>query len=270
MRGSIIGDIIGSAFMQSPQDTTEFQLLKPISAYTDDTVLTVAVADAILNNRAYDTSLRKWTRKYPKAGYRRQFLDWALSDKQNEQYNSSGDGAARRIAPIGFAAKSLDKALEEGMAATVITHSSDCKIKAAQAMTGAIYLAKSGVHKNEINEFLKNKIGYKLPDSINKDEIESSQKKYNSPAPAALLAFLQSDNFEEAIRKAIWIGGPSNTIASITGGLAQAYYKHIPKALIRKTLSRIDNDMQAVIETFEEKYCSEIIHNEQEIRFNFH
>ena len=97
MRGSIIGDIIGSAFIQSPQSTTDFQLLKPFSAYTDDTVLTVAIADAILNQKPYDISLRQWTRKFPKAGYRKKFLNWALSDKQNEQYNSSGDGAARRV-----------------------------------------------------------------------------------------------------------------------------------------------------------------------------
>jgi ADP-ribosylglycohydrolase len=270
MRGSIIGDIIGSAFIQSPQSTTEFQLLKPFSAYTDDTVLTVAIADAVLNNESYDTSLRKWTRKFPKAGYRKKFLDWALSDKQNEQYNSTGDGAARRVAPIGFASSTLESALKEAKAATVITHDIESKIKAAQSMTGAIFLAKSGAHKNEIREFLRDTIGYDLPEKVNKTEARELIDKHNSPAPAALLAFLDSRNFEDAIRKAIWLEGPSNTIASITGGLAQAYYKHIPKAILRKSLSRIDTEMESIIKDFEKMYCSEVIHDSQEIQFNFH
>ncbi len=270
MRGSIIGDIIGSAFIQSPQSTTEFQLLKPFSAYTDDTVLTIAIAHAVLTGESYDTSLRTWARKYPKAGYRQKFLNWALSDKKNEQYNSTGDGAARRVAPIGFASSTLESAMVEAEAATVITHSSDSKIKAAQSMTGAIFLAKSGAHKNEIREFLSDTIGYHLPEKVDKKEANELIEKHNSPAPAALLAFLDSNNFEDAIRKAIWLEGPSNTIASITGGLAQAYYKHIPKALLRKSLSRIDTDMESIIQSFENKHCSEVIHDSQEIKFNFH
>ncbi|MCU4173784.1 ADP-ribosylglycohydrolase family protein [Carboxylicivirga sp. N1Y90] len=270
MRGSIIGDIIGSAFNKSPQSPTEFQLLKPFSAYTDDTVLTMAIADAVLNNTPYDQSLRNWTRKFPKAGYRKKFLDWALSDKDHNQYNSDGDGAARRVSPIGFAATSLEEAMENAELATVITHSSENKIKAAQAMTGSIYLAKTGHKKSEIRNYLTETIGYNLPEKLDKEEAKQLMERYNSPAPAALLAFLDSNDFEEAIRKAIWLDGPSNTIAAITGGIAQAYYKHIPKALLRKTLSRIDTDMEAMMEDFEDKFCSDVVNDKQEIKFNFH
>ncbi|MBS2096869.1 ADP-ribosylglycohydrolase family protein [Carboxylicivirga linearis] len=270
MRGSIIGDIIGSAFIESPQSTTEFQLLKPFSAYTTDTVLTIAIADAIIKKVPFDVSLRQWARKFPKAGYRQKFLDWALTDKPNQQYNSSGDGAARRVAPIGFASQSLDEALELAEKATVITHALEPKVKAAQAMTGAIFISKKGGSKEEIREFLKTKIGYDLPATIDKDEVNELMKKYNSPAPAALLAFIDSSNFEDAIRKAIWLDGPSNTIASITGGLSQAYYKHIPKALLRKTLSRIDPEMESVMENFEDLFCAEVLHSNQDIKFNFH
>nr|WP_321407276.1 ADP-ribosylglycohydrolase family protein [uncultured Carboxylicivirga sp.] len=270
MRGSIIGDIIGSAFIESPQSTTDFQLLKPFSAYTTDTVLTIAIADAIIKKQSYEDSLRHWVSKFPKAGYRKKFMDWALSDKPNQQYNSSGDGAARRVAPIGFSAQTLEEAMEQAKEATIITHALEPKIKAAQAMTGAIFLARKGESKEEISEFLKSKIGYELPTSLNKEEINPLIKKYKSPAPAALLAFLDSTNFEDAIRKAIWLEGPTNTIASITGGLAQAYYKHIPKALVRKTLSRIDPEMESVMEDFEKIHCKEVLQSNQDIKFNFH
>nr|WP_321450206.1 ADP-ribosylglycohydrolase family protein [uncultured Carboxylicivirga sp.] len=270
MRGSIIGDIIGSAFIESPQRTTDFQLLKPFSAYTTDTVLTVAIADAIISNSTFDRSLRQWVHKYPKAGYLKNFFDWAMSDKPNQQYNSTGDGAARRVSPIGFAAKSLEEAMLWAKEATIITHTLESKVKAAQAMTGAIFLAKNGNKKEDIRSFLETEIGYQLPLNLDKEEVNGVMQQYNSPAPAALLAFLDSNSFEDAIRKAIWIGGPTNTIASITGGLAQAYYKHIPKALVRKTLSRIDPNMENTVQKFESLFCNEVLHTNADIKFNFH
>lgn len=270
MRGSIIGDIIGSAFNQSPLSPSDFQLLKPFSAYTDDTVLTIAIADAILNSTPYDKSLRFWTQKFPRAGYRQKFLNWALFDRPNQQYNSNGDGAARRIAPIGFAAGSLEEALTQAKLATEITHNLDSKIKAAQAISGSIYLAKKGNHKRDIIAFLNDEIGYDIPNKVSKKDANALMEKYNSPAPAAILAFFDSENFEDAIRKAIWLDGPSHTIGSITGGLAQAYYKHIPKALIRKTLSRIDPELNEVLSNFEKTHCSEVMHDQHDIRFFFH
>ncbi len=259
MRGAIIGDIIGSAFIESPQATTNFQLLKPFSAYTDDTILTLATADAILKNVSYADAIRIWTQKFPKAGYRPAFLEWALSNNPEVKYKSCGDGAARRVSPIGFAADSLEYALQESKKATAITHPTIEKIKASQAIAGSIFLAKDGKNKEDIRSFLKTDIGYLLPEVLEKDCVEYLNKEYESPAPCAIMAFLASENYEDAIRKAIWLNGPSNTIASITGGLAQAYYKHIPKSIFRKTLSRLSPEIEDVMFSFEKHFCQGII-----------
>ncbi len=261
MRGAIVGDIIGSAFIQSPQSSINFQLLKPFSAYTDDTILTIATADAILKKIPYVTALKDWTGRYPKAGYQPEFLEWALANHNNTPYKSHGDGAARRVSPIGFAASSLEMAITEAEKATAITHPAIDKIKASKALCGAIYLAKTGQSKRTIKEFIRNTIGYILPDELSKNCSKLMEQDYHSPVPCAILAFLDSDSFEDAIRKAIWLEGPSNTIASITGALAQAHYKHIPKAIIRKSLSRLDNELEDVLLRFENQYGHELLYN---------
>ena len=269
MRGAIVGDIIGSAFIHSPQSTTNFQLLKPFSSYTDDTVLTIATADAILKRKAYDQCLKEWVQRYPKAGYQAAFLEWALAD-HTEVYKSTGDGAARRVSPIGFAASSLEEAIKEAKAATIITHPSDEKIKASQAFCGSIFLAKSGQNKKVIRAFIEDELRIVLPKAFSKDCADKLKEKYQSPVPCAIMAFLNSNSFEDAIRKAIWLNGPSNTIASITGAVAQAYYQHIPKSIIRKSLARLSSDLETVLSDFEDKFCQGFLIEKKEIQFNFH
>ncbi len=271
MRGAIVGDIIGSAFIQSPQSTLKFQLLKPFSAYTVDTLLTIATADAIIKGIPYATSLKQWVRKYPKAGYQPEFFEWALSNKEHEAFKSNGDGAARRVSPIGFAAQSLEEAIIEAERATVITHPTTEKVKASQALCGSVYLAKTDHSKNTIREFIEQQIGYQLPESFNKDCVFKMGQEYQSPVPCAIMAFLYSESFEDAIRKAIWLEGPSNTIASITGAIAQAYYKHIPKAIMRKALSRLDHEIENTLHLFEEGHYRNLLDvNAKEIQINFH
>ncbi|WP_430814195.1 ADP-ribosylglycohydrolase family protein [Carboxylicivirga sp. RSCT41] len=270
MRGAIVGDIIGSAFIDSPQPAVKFQLLKPFSAYTDDTVLTISTADAILSGKSYKEALKEWTRAYPTAGYQSKFLEWALSNNEDEAYHSSGDGAARRVSPIGYSALSLDEALLEAKKATVVTHKDEAKVQASQALCGTIYLAKTGHNKTTIKEFLIHDMGYKLPDTLTKDCTEKFKQQYQSPVPCAIMAVLNSDSFEESIRRAIWLDGPSNTLGSITGAVAQAYFKHIPKSIIRKSLSRLSDDLDTTLSRFEEKYCSRLIIDKKEIQFNFH
>ncbi|MBK3517243.1 ADP-ribosylglycohydrolase family protein [Carboxylicivirga marina] len=270
MRGAIIGDIIGSAFIDSPQPSLKFQLLKPFSAYTDDTVLTISTADAILSGKPYCNKLRQWTQHYPKAGYQPAFLEWALSNNPNEIYKSKGDGAARRISPIGFAATTLDEAMEEARKATIVTHPDEAKITASQALCGSIFLAKSGKKKSEIRDFLCNQLGYELPETLTKECATILNERYQSPVPCAIMAVLVSDNFENAIRHAIWIDGPSNTLGSITGAVAQAYYKHIPKSIIRKSLARLSPELEDILSQFENKYCQPFLIDKKEIQFNFH
>jgi len=259
MRGAIIGDIIGSAYIESPQETTDFQLLKPFSAYTDDTILTLATADAIVQKISYAESIREWTKKYPKAGYRATFLEWAMSDNPELKYESQGDGAARRVSPIGFASDSIEEVLIEAEKATIITHPSSGKVKASQAIAASIFLAKSGQSKAEIKSFLINELDFQFPETLEKECAKTLIKKYQSPALCAIMAFFCSNNFEDAIRKAIWLDGASNTIACITGGIAQAYYKHIPKSIHRKTLSRLSPEIESLLLQFEAKYCQGVL-----------
>jgi ADP-ribosylglycohydrolase len=251
MKGAIIGDIIGSAFVNDNLPTTEFQLFKPTSAFTDDTVLTLATADSIINERPYKKTLIEWTQRFPQAGYRADFLQWALMGG-NKEYKSDGDGAARRISPIGFAANSIEEALTESMESTLITHNVPVRIEAAQATAVAVFMAKSGATRKEIKQFISVHFGYDLNLSVAhwKSKINLGET-LSTPVPPAIAAFLEASDFEEAIRLAILIGGPSNTIASITGALAQAYFKHIPKAFIKRALARLTPDMEAIIEAFD-------------------
>jgi len=258
MRGAIIGDIIGSAFNSGNTPDPDFQLFRPTSAYTDDTVLTLATADAILNNVNYEQSLKEWVRAFPTAGYRPQFLEWALSE-DSKPYVSKGGGAARRISPIGFAAQSMDEALREAEKSTRITHNVPERISAAKAVSAAIFICKSAGTKKEIKTLIGQAFDYDFSLTIN-DWINRKLTPYyeESPVQPAFAAFLEATDYEEAIRLAIQIGGPSNTIASITGGLAEAYFKHIPKSITRKALSRITPAMQKILDSFEYYYMEKM------------
>jgi ADP-ribosylglycohydrolase len=254
MKGAIIGDIIGSAFKSNNTPDTDFQLFKPSSAYTDDTVLTLATADSVLHNKDYEQTLKEWVRAFPKAGYRPQFLEWALSDDSNP-YISKGDGAARRISPIGFAAKSVDEALKEAEKSTVITHNIPERISAAKAIAAAIYICKSAGTKKEVKTFIGQAFDYDF--SLTVSDWKARPITFDSdisPVQPAFAAFLEASDYEETIRLATAIGGPSNTIASIAGGLAEAYFKHIPKAITRRALARITPKMEQVLDQFEKYY----------------
>ncbi|MFW5753365.1 MAG: ADP-ribosylglycohydrolase family protein [Marinilabiliaceae bacterium] len=258
MKGAIIGDIIGSAFNSGNTPDPDFQLFKPSSAYTDDTILTLATADAILKNKDYEQSLKAWVRAFPTAGYRPQFLEWALSD-DSKPYVSKGEGAARRISPIGFAAQSLGEALREAEKSTRITHNVPERISAAKAVAAAIFICKSAGTKKEIKTLIGQAFDYDftltIDDWINR---KLSPESEESPVQPAFAAFLEATDYEEAIRLAIHIGGPSHTIASIAGGLAEAYFKHIPKSITRKALSRITPAMQETLDTFEDYYMGTV------------
>lgn len=258
MRGAIIGDIIGSSYANNHLDLSDFQLLKPASAFTDNTITSLSTADALMRGLDYGVCLKSWVQKYPKAGYRDTFLEWALSEKKSS-YNSEGDGAARRISPIGFAAPTLEYALEQAELSTIITHNTKIRIEASRAVAGSIFLARQGNSKAEIRQLIEKEFEYQFTQSLSdiRNDIFNGVE-LATPVAAAITAFLASNDFEDAIRKAIWLGGQSATIASITGGIAQAYYNHIPKSLVRKTLSRLTTDMEAIIEKFEEHFLTPV------------
>ncbi len=256
MKGAIIGDIIGSAFKTSNHLSTDFQLFKPASAFTDDTVLTLATADSLLNDKDYESSLKQWVRAYPGAGYRPRFLSWALSD-DHIPYLSEGDGAARRISPIGLAAQSIEEALIEAEKSTIVTHNIPERIVASKAVSAALFMAKSGAGKKEIKYYIGHAFDYDL--SLNASDWKARKLSPDctiSPVLPAFAAFLQASDYEEAIRLSIAIGGPSNTIASIAGALAEAYFKHIPKAITRRALERLTPEMKSVMDEFELRYAT--------------
>lgn len=261
MKGAIIGDIIGSTFINEELSSTDFQLFRPTSAFTDDTVLTLATADSILTGTDYIESMVKWVNNYPDAGYRKEFLQWVANNGQTP-YVSGGEGAARRISPIGFAAQSIEEALTEAKKTTMITHNVPVRIEASQAMSVSIYMAKNGATRKEIKSYVSVHFGYDLSLSVDywKDSVKS---KYQlaTPVPPAMAAFMEASDFEEAIRLAIYIGGPTSTIACIAGALAQAYFQHIPKAFTKRALARLSPDMGKTIELFEERFLqsSEVI-----------
>ncbi len=269
MKGAIIGDIIGSVFIGDPIKAEEAQLFSNESSFTDDTILTLSTADAILHQLPYDQAMRDWVKQFPRAGYRQEFLDWALSDKHHD-YISVGNGAARRISPIGFSAQSLEQCLEEAEKTTRLTHNVDIRIRASRAYAGCIYLAREGESKQNIKKFAEKELNFSLNNSC-----ADMQKRYANiepvatPVISAFAAFWEGNTWEESIRKAIWIGGPSNTIASITGGIAQAYFKHIPKSFIRKALIRLTPEMIALITNFDQIYMKGM-DDIREIVFDLH
>ncbi len=267
MKGAIIGDIIGSAFINDSRSTTEFQLFKPISSFTSDTVLTLATADSVYNDRKFEDTLKKWVKKYPYAGYDENFKSWAISDSA-ESYFGNGDGWARRVSPIGYACSTLEEVLENTEIATRVTHSLPAKIIASKASNAAIFLAKNGVNKSDIKKYITNTFNYNLEKELSELHEEVTDPDMESPVSAAITVFLLSNNYEDAIRKAISIGGPSNTIGSITGAIAYAYYKHIPKSIIKRALNRLTPEMVRFIEEFESKHLH--TKDESEILISIH
>ena len=268
MKGAIIGDIIGSAFVNNNKTSTDFQLFKPISSFTHDTILTMATADAIANKLSFEETLKSWVKKYPYAGYRSNFIDWVDSNIP-QPYFSSGDGAARRISPIGLAADNLEEALEMAEETTRLTHNTSEKITASKAVTAAIFMAKNKTNKKRIKDYITQTFNYNLDKNLKQLHQDVIKPDLASPAPVAITIFLLSDNFEDAIRKAISIGGPSNTIAGITGAIAHAYYRHIPRSIIRRALNRLTPEMERMINKFELAHLHS--HNEQkEILIGLH
>ena len=255
MLGAIAGDIIGSVYESHCLKTTEFDLFTAYSTFTDDTVLTVAVADCILHGKDYATTFKKYTKKYPYAGFGGMFLRWVYSDSL-EPYNSFGNGSAMRVSPVGFAFDTIDEVLVEAKRSAEVTHNHPEGIKGAQAVASAIFLARMKESKSNIRDFIENNFGYNLRYTL--DEIRPYyhfNETCQGSVPQAIIAFLESDGYEDAVRKAISIGGDSDTLGCMTGGIAQAYYQKIPANIINEVKKRLDSELLKVVEEFNRRYC---------------
>ena len=253
--GAIGGDIIGSCFERHNVKTKDFPLFSSRSRCTDDSVMTVATADALLHHLSYAESYRKWGNLYPQAGYGGSFRRWLVTPDP-QPYNSWGNGSAMRISPVGFHARSEEDVLREARSSAEVTHNHPEGIKGAQAAALAVYLADTGADKRQIREKTESLFGYDLS-SRKLDDIRPGYTfdvSCMGTLPVALLAFLESTDYEDAIRNAVSMGGDSDTIAAITGGIALAYYKDMPTYIIREIEARLPEDMRGICERFSRFY----------------
>ncbi len=247
MLGAIIGDIVGSRFERHNIKTKEFDFFTHKCAPTDDSIMSIAVAKAILDcdgdwsllGTAAVSSMQDIGRQYPNCGYGGMFRSWVHSDDP-KPYGSYGNGAAMRVSACGFAASSFEEAIALSKAVTEVTHNHPEGIKGAEAAAAAIYMAKSGCGITDIRDYI-NENYYSM--SFTLDEIRSSYKfdvTCQGTVPQAIEAFLESADFEDAIRNAVSIGGDSDTLAAITGGIAEAYYG-IPEDIRQQALTYLGN-----------------------------
>ena len=275
MIGAIIGDVVGSRFEKDNYKGKDFELFTDKSRATDDTVMTVAVAASILKARPEFTEftpkivhyMQTFGRKYPNAGYGERFYTW-LYDPNPRPYHSFGNGAAMRVSPCAYAANDLIKALQIGDQVTSVTHDHPEGMKGAEAVISAIVLARKGKSKEEIKKYIS---GRYYPINFTLDEIRESYTfdvTCQGSVPQALEAFFEAEDFEDAIRNAVSIGGDSDTIACITGSIAEAYFG-IPEALVEKVYTYLDSGLRDVIENFESYYPSNIIKAKKEEDYVF-
>ncbi len=258
MLGAILGDIVGSPFEfdHNNYKHKDFPLLSERSHFTDDTVMTVAVARGLMagQGNAQKTfaevqhEMQYWGRKYPDAGYGGMFGQWLYAEHP-QPYGSFGNGSAMRVAAAGWLFDTLDKTLEMAKVTAEITHNHPEGIKGAQATAAAIFLARTGHSKPEIRQYVEQTFGYDLSRTC--DEIRPGYRHVETcqqTVPEAIVAFLESTGFEDALRNAVSLGGDSDTLACITGGIAEAFYG-MPQELRTETLKRLPEEMQ---DTFED------------------
>jgi ADP-ribosylglycohydrolase len=255
MIGAIAGDIIGSVYEFEGIKSKQFDLFSPDCCFTDDTVLTVALAESILTGNDYASLMRAYYRRYPDAGYGGLFHGWARA-LESQPYNSWGNGAAMRISSVGFAFDTLDEVLVRAAEYTAVTHNHLEGIKGGQATAAAIFLARTGTTKADIKQYTAETFHYDVGRSV--DEIRPAYRFNEScqgTVPEAIVCFLESTDFEDAIRNAISLGGDSDTLACITGGIAQAFYG-VPPAIADRAMSFLDQDLRGVTARFTSRYCT--------------
>ena len=260
MYGAILGDIVGSPYEFEPINTTDFPLLSDDSMFTDDSVMTIAVADVLLGagknpdekavKKALIKSFKKWGAKYPFAGYGGQFHHWLFSD-MTEPYYSYGNGSAMRVSAAGWLYDTMEMTRKAARWTAEITHNHPFGIDGAEATAAAIFMARNGKSKQEIKDYIKEEFGYNLDrtcDQIRPDyEFDESCQ---GTVPEAIVAFLDSKDYEDAIRLAVSLGGDADTLACITGGIAEAYYGMSPK-LIQACRDSLMPDMLDVLDRFD-------------------
>jgi len=254
MLGALTGDIVGSIYEWNNIKTTAFPLFQDHCRFTDDSVLTVALAESILTGEEYAVLMKRYCFNYPDAGYGSNFLAWTRSE-EGLPYNSWGNGAAMRISPAAWAFDSLEEVLLKAAEYSIVTHNHPEGIKGAQATAATIFLGRNGASKDDIRRFVTGTFCYDLTRTC--DEIRpwyAFDVSCQGTVPQAIIAFMESSDFESAIRLAISLGGDSDTLAGITGAIAQAFYGGVPEPIAARTLNFLDERLRSVTMEFEERF----------------
>jgi len=249
MLGAMIGDIVGSVYEWHNIKTTNFEFFKPTCTFTDDTVLTAATAQALLTDGDFTRAYLDFSRRYPDRGYGGRYTQW-MRMEDPQPYNSWGNGSAMRVSPVGFAFDTVDDVLAKAKRSAAVTHNHPEGIKGAQATALAILLARQGADQAAIREEISRRFGYDLNRTV--AEIRPTYQFNEScqgTVPEAIIAFLESTDFENAIRLAISLGGDSDTLANITGGIAEAFYG-IPEEIAEKGKTYLPGEFLGILEGF--------------------
>lgn len=251
--GAIIGDMVGSVWEFHTIKKRPPKLFMQGAGFTDDTVMTIAVADALINDKSFAAAMRQWGHKYQYfgnlAGYGGNFARWLFDDKM-PAYNSFGNGSAMRVSAVGYTEKTLEDTLKKAKMVSSVSHNHPEGIKGAQAVAGAIFLARKGSNKKQIKAFVEG-LGYDLSKSC--DEIRPDYYHTEScqgTIPATMAAFLESKDFADCMELEVSLGGDSDTMCAIAGGIAEAYYG-IPAWMIAECRARLPKDMLRVVNEFE-------------------
>ena len=248
--GAICGDIIGSYYEFCSTKDFNFELFDLYSKFTDDTVMTIAVANWVMNDGDLVSIMKYWAKKYPAAGYGGMFRSW-LYEENPKPYNSFGNGSAMRVSSVGWAYDNLEETLKKAKESAEVTHNHPEGIKGAQATAAAIYLARTGRSKDDIRNYLMEVFKYNLNRTC-----EEIRKTYEfdvtcqGSVPESIIAFLESTDYESAIRLAVSLGGDADTMGAITGAIAVAYYGEIPSEIKDECIDRLTPDIKNVIVRF--------------------
>jgi len=273
--GAIIGDIAGSIYEFNPHKSKDINLQNKDMEYTDDTIMTIAVADWILNDKKLTKKglvarMQQWGRKYPNpmGAYGGMFSQWLFSNNP-KPYNSWGNGAAMRVAAVGFAFSSLEETLKVAQKSAEVTHNHPEGIKGAQATAAAIFMARTGSTKEEIRRYISENFGYDMNRTC--DDIRptySFDGSCQGTVPESIIAFLDSKDYEDAIRLCISLGGDADTMGAITGAIAGAYYHKMPYDLYEFALNKLPDDIKGIIKQFDSEHARNVSYTWRNPNYN--
>ncbi|MGN1262609.1 MAG: ADP-ribosylglycohydrolase family protein [Prevotella sp.] len=252
--GAVVGDIVGSMYEWNNVKTTEFDLFPKGSKFTDDTIMTLAVALWLIEDNTHSKEtlvdcMVRLGRRYPSAGYGGNFYKWIFSD-EHRPYNSWGNGSAMRVSPVGLYADTLDEALFLAELSASVTHNHPEGIKGAQAVAACVFLCRKGKSKEFVKEYVTEHFGYNLDRSIDEIRLDYSYDvSCQGSVPVAIRAFLEGESFVKVLRLAVSVGGDSDTIACIAGSIAACFYR-IPLAMEGKCNDILSEELQDIMSDF--------------------